>query len=116
MKYIEPCTLKIREEVFILSMHEDGTKIDHFLDHRSPVFARMWSPGIFHALTVHVSIETAILENNSAITNKTRKAYVLGITTSTFRKFLFIVQRFILKSHIAALFGIAKNWKYPKCP
>lgn len=116
MKYIGPRTLKIKEEVFILSMHKDCTKVYHFLDHRSPVFARMGSPGIFHALTVHVSIGRAILEKNLAIANKTGKSYALGITTSTFRKFLFVVQGFIYKGHTVALFETVKNWKYSKCP
>ena len=99
--------------MFILSLYGEYM-YDHFLDHRSQMFARMWNKGIFHALTAHVYVGTAILDSNWAIANKSRKAYTLCIITCTFRKFLFIAQGFMYQSHIAALYEIVQNWKYPK--
>lgn len=102
--------------MFILNMNGEYTNVDHFLDHRSQVFTRTWTKGIFHVLTVHFHVGADILESNLAIANKTRKAYNLCINTLTFRKFLFVAQRFMYQNHIAALFAIVKNWKYPKYP
>lgn len=59
--------------MFILSLYGEYT-YDHFLDHRSQMFARMWNKGIFHALTAHVYVGTAVLESNLATANKSGKA------------------------------------------
>lgn len=58
--------------MFILSLYGEYT-YDHFLDHRFQMFARMWNKGIFHALTAHVYVGTAISESNLAIAKKVEK-------------------------------------------
>lgn len=89
MKHTETYSFKISDQVIILSIRVEYTNADRFLDSRSQIFARMWSKGLFHALTVHVYVGIAILERELAIASKTRKTST-HCNTFTFRKFLFI--------------------------
>lgn len=93
MKHIETGSLKVSDQVIVWSIRAEYTNADRVLDSRSQIFARMWSKGLFHTLTVHVYVGIAILERERerelAMANKTGKACI-PCNTFIFRKFLFI--------------------------
>lgn len=117
MKHIETSSLKVSDQVIVWSIRAEYTNADRVLDSRSQIFARMWSKGLFHTLTVHVYVGIAILERERESWQWLIKLekHVSPATLSFLGNFYLLHENSCTRIISQPCLKL-KNWKDPKCP